>query len=324
MSPRPFRSFLSALLLTAPLLAQGEVDLRTTATKGGSVWLVIEMKQEQSIEAAGQSFDSTNVTTRTVHLTVKDVDDKGNLIVETKVVRAHGTLSIPMMGDAEFDSANGDTGDEQDGMVGGMVKSMLAPVGKSFTAKVSTLGKVVELMDDAKELTKATDGPGAIEADQLKSMVEGAFGDLPEKPTAVGAKWSNNETVTNSRMPVQTKLEMTLAKVEADTFEITAAGTVEKPEAKDAGSDEADDEMAAMMKSVVMSNGKLVGSLKVSRRDGFVLESTTTTTMDIEMGGGQMNMSMKMIQSTKRTTEADAVPKKAEKKAEPAKAAEGK
>ena len=98
---------LSIVTCLVPLAAQGEEhDLRVTAKKGASLWFTQESKQEQSIDMGGQQMDMGNSTTYTVCTTVKDVDEKGQLVVETKIVRVKGTMTIPMMGDIEFDSAD--------------------------------------------------------------------------------------------------------------------------------------------------------------------------------------------------------------------------
>lgn len=323
-----FRTFLP-LLLTAPLFCQGEVDLRTTAKKGGSVWLLQEMKMDQTIDMGGQQMETGQHVTRTVHVAVKDADDKG-LTVVIKLARVQGTIIMPMgMGDSEFDSATPDAGGDDDadptgGMASMVKKSMLAGVGKSFTAKVGPNGKVVELVD-TKDILDGNDeggmmGGSGITEDTLREITEAAFGALPEKPTAPGGKWSTTNEQGGGRMPFTSKLELTLAKVDADAFEITAAGTVEKPAADEkadgkAKEGEEDNPAAEMMKGMKISNGKVTGTEKVSRQDGFVLESSTVMTMDVEMDTqmGSMNMSMKSTKSTKRTTEAAAMAKKADK-----------
>jgi Family of unknown function (DUF6263) len=324
------------LLVAAPLFAQGEVDLRTVAKKGTSVWLLQTMKQEQNIDMGGQQMEMGNEVTRTLQLTVKDVDDKGNLVVETKVVRIKGAMSMPMMGDMEFDSAApAEAGDEDDGMGGmtsGMTKAMMAGAGKSFTAVVSPFGKVLELKDDAKALLEeAKGGPMGQGLDEgaLKQMVNGAFGDLPEKPTAVGAKWKDTEQEQDARIPMKRDLEMMLATCDADQFEIKAAGTLTQTEA--AAGVEGENEEAAqareMMKSMKMKNGKTSGSLKVSRKDGFVVEASNIVSFDAEIAEGpmgEMQMAIKVTTTTKRTTEAEATPKPAAKEPVKEEAKQGK
>ncbi|MCU0864908.1 MAG: DUF6263 family protein [Planctomycetes bacterium] len=323
MSPRTF--LFPLFLIAAPLFAQGEVDLRTAAKKGSSVWLLQTMKQEQNIDMAGQQMEMGNNVSRTLQVTVKDVDDKGNLVVETKLVRIQGAMTMPMMGDVEFDSAAPAEGgeDEDDGMggmTGQMTKAMVAGAGKTFTALVSPNGKVLELMDDAKELLKGSKGGAmgaGLDEGALKQMVRGAFGDLPEKPTAVGAKWKDTDMEQDGRMPMKRDLELALAACNDDQFEITSTGTLTQGDMKDDAGEAGDEQEAQareMMKSMKLKNGKATGSLKVSRKDGFVVESNNVVSFDAEIADGpmgEMQMSIKVTTSTKRTTEAEAAPKKA-------------
>jgi hypothetical protein len=320
------RSIPFLFLLAAPLFAQGEVDLKTTAKKGSSVWLSVERKSEETIDAAGREMERTQSTTRVLHVAVKDVDDKGNLVVETKIARVHGNMSMGGQADFDFDSAAAAAGDDDDGMGGmfsTMKKALMAGAGKTFTAKVDSRGKVVELMDGAAELLRGNQGGmmsgNSLDEGTLKNIVEAAFGNVPEKPMAVGSKWEHKET--DGRMPMEHKLEMTLTKADDEAFEVSATGTIDKPaQPADAGKDPADlDPQEAMareaMRSMKVKNGKMAGSQRVSRKDGFVLDASSTVTMDIEMtapGMGEMSVAAKVTSVTKRTTADAAEAKKAE------------
>lgn len=343
MNHQKLLSLVTALALCAPGFAQGEIDLKVTTKKGASVWLVEETKSSQVIDMQGQEMESGQTITKYLHFTVKDVDDKGVMTIETKIVRVVGSMALPMgMGDMEVDSAAPAEEEEEDdgmgmgAMMGGMKKAMTAGAGKAFTAKVDAKGKVVELMEDAKELLKDSGGGGArmmggtaMSEDSLKELVSSAFGELPAKPVAVGGKWERSEKDSAGRMPSNNKFDLTLAKADAESFEVTIAGTVEKPAAPaDADKIEGDDEQAEMqreiMKSMQMKNGKIAGLCKASRTDGFVTEANLTISMDVEMSAGQMGdmaMSIKIAKSMKRTTEEAAAPKKAEPKKEEAKPA---
>jgi hypothetical protein len=346
MNRHKLLSLVTALALCAPGFAQGEVDLKVTTKKGASVWLLEETKQSQVIDMQGQEMETEQKTSKFLQFTVKDVDDKGVMTIETRIVRIQGSMGLPMgMGDMEFDSAAPESNEEEDdggmgmgAMMSGLKKSMMAGVGKSFTAKVDAKGKVVELMDDAKELLKDSGGGGgrmmngpALTEEALKDLVSSAFGEMPEKPIAVGAEWQRDEKEAGGRMPSQNKFKLTLAKADAESFEITIAGTVEKlPMPENAGDDtiEGDDEQAAMqremMKSMQLKNGKIAGVCKVSRVDGFVTEANNTISMDVEMSAGpvgDMAMALKISKSLKRTTEAAAAPKTAAPKTDEAKPA---
>jgi len=328
-----FRSpsrLLLPLLLLAPLAAQ-EVDLRSTAKKGSSVWLLVEQQLSQTFEVMGQEMESAQSTKRVLHLTVDDVDDKGNMTVSVLVARVFGTISNPNMDDMEFDSTKETEAPEDDptgGMLVNMLKSLQAGAGKKFTAKASPNGRMLELVD-AKDIMKQGEDDGGLDEAQLKQMVEGAFGQLPEKPMAKGGKWAHEDGGRNGRMPTKTVAELTLSLVDADMFEIETSGKIEKVEPT-AGEDD-DNPMAAMLKSIIISDGETTGKQKISRKDGFLIESRMEGTMEAEMSmqGMAVPMKIKNTTLTKRATEADAkpaakeAPKKDAPKAEEPKKSEG-
>lgn len=312
------------LLVLAPLAAQ-ELDLRTTAKKGSSVWLVVEQTLVRSFEAMGQEVELTQATTRVQHVTVEDVDDKGNLTVSLTIARISGKFSGADE-EVTFDSletAEAAEDDETAGMLAAAVKSMQAGAGKSFKAKVSPYGRVLELIDTKAILETDGDAPGLDDA-QLKQMVEGAFGRLPEKPTAKGGKWPHADSGRGGRMPTKLVAELTLSQVDDETFEIEAAGKIEKADV--AATSDADSPSAKAAKSMKVENGKASGKQKISRKDGFLLESRLDSSMDSEMNvmGNNLPMAIKSTSTTRRGTEADAKPaKKAAPKAEEPKKSEG-
>lgn len=317
----PSRLLLPFLVL-APLAAQ-ELDLRTTAKKGSSVWLVVEQTLVRSFEAMGQEVELTQSSTRVQHLTVEDVDDKGNLTVTVAIARIFGRLSGADQ-DVTFDShetAEEAGDDEAAGMLAAAVKGLQAGAGKSFKAKVSPYGRVLELLDTKAILANTEDAPGLDES-QLKQMVEGSFGRLPEKPTAKGGKWPHADGSRGGRMPTKLVAELTLSQVDDETFEIEAAGKIEKADVAAASDDDSPSTKAA--KSMKVENGKASGKQKISRKDGFLLEARLDSSMDSEMNvmGNSLPMSIKSTSTTKRGTEADAKPakKEAPKKEEPKKA----
>lgn len=330
MSPFTKLPFLSLLCLTTPLVCQGEEhDLKIAAKKGTTVWLMLEEKQEQSIEMLGRQMDTEKTTTHTLQFEIKDVDDKGNLTVEVKIARIHGSMANPMGGDVEFDSAKRTEGEEvadAGGIAGGM-GLMTAMAGKSYIAKVDAFGKVAAL-EGVAELVKAATpdlggmgaAMGAAAEAQLKHHVERAFGTRPVKPTVLGATWERVDEVNATGVTQQTRLQLTLAKVDAASFEITATGTVgigPKDAEKAGGAGGGENPLLEMMtKNMKVKNAKISGTQRVSRQDGFVIESSNVTTMDVDMGsphGGEMSMSVKTAQKTKRTTAEEAMPKPAPK-----------
>ncbi|MBZ0150689.1 MAG: hypothetical protein K8J09_04085 [Planctomycetes bacterium] len=330
MNHRHFPTVLSLLFAAAPAFAQDH-DLKIAAKKGSTVWLLQETKNEQSIEMMGQQMESGQNITHTLRVTVKDIDDKGNFVVETTIARIHGAVTVPMMGDVDFDSLDAAAADEDEDDGGGMgmpspgalKKGFTHGAGKSYTVKVSPKGKVVGNVAGVDEIAEGADNPMGPSMDEgmLHRMVESAFATLPEKPIAVGGKWNHESGESGTRMPMQAKLELTLVKVDDESYEIGAAGTIDaakkddKGDAKPDAGDE-DNPMAEMMKNMKVKNGKITGTTRLSRADGFVIESKSVTSMDIEMEGEMsMSISTKMTTTTKRTTEAAALPKAAKKEA---------
>jgi hypothetical protein len=320
------KSSLFCLLTLSAALAAQDHDLSIHAKKGATVWLSKQEKVEQVMEVSGQEMETGKDATTVLQCTIKDVDENGLMIVETKVVRVHGTMTIPMMGDIEFDSAapSADEDDEDDGggmgmpSTGAIAKSQTALAGKTFVAKVDSKGKVASL-EGVAELLKGTKKgmgmmPGPTEGD-VRHLVETAFGYVPEKPMAVGTTW-DHKSGDGSKMP-GASMKLTLSKVDDNSFEITSTGTVDQP------TGEGDGPNAQMMKSMKISSSKVSGAQHVSRQDGFVLDATQTVEMDASMDspmGGEMSMKIKSTTTVKRTTAEAAMPaKKADdKKAEAA------
>lgn len=329
---------LSSLLLlglAATLSAQGDAhDLRTTAKKGASVWIAQESKSEQAIDMGGQQMDMGNTITYMVQVTVADVDDKGMLTVEAKIGRVFGTMTIPMMGDVEFDSIDQKADDapaeeDESGMPNfdAIGQAMGSLAGAVFTAKVDPFGQVKSMDGVTKVLDAARKKGGRMGGQMLgaqlnesamERLVESAFGILPEQPIAVGASWDRNEDQKSSRMNVSNKMKLTLAKHDAESFEITASGTVEKAASSAEPAKDGEDEQAAMQREMMaqmkIENGKITGTAKISRTDGFLVASNSTMSMDMAMpspmGGGEMTINQKVTTNTKRTT-AEAATKKA-------------
>lgn len=331
-------SFLLPLLLAPALLAQGgdKLTLTINAKKGETVYLVEKTVMEQSIDMGGQQMDMNNETTQTVALTVTGVNDKGDLSVEVKVLRIQGSMALPMgMGDVEFDSAKPSDDEDEGGFpgMGGIGKAMTALAGKTFQAVVSPQGTVSDMkgveaaLDEARKAAGRMGGQmlgGSLNASAIEQLILSAFGSRPKDPIAVGGEWETKKSENAQRMPLQMTMKMTLAKADADQFEVKVQGTVSTTEggAKAAdGAKEDEDPNAAMAREMMakmkISNGKIAGSQIVSRKDGFVVKSDSTTSMDMSMpspmGGGDMSITQKTTRTVTRTTAEAAMPKAAGK-----------
>jgi hypothetical protein len=339
-SPLPL---LATLALCASGFAQGAVDLKVTAKKGASVWLLQQTTLTQSIDAQGMILGSEQSLNRVLQFTVKDVDDKGQRLVEARIARVYGEFDLPMgMGTANFDSAaapaaaDDDEGDGGGGMdmSSGMKALLLAGAGKAFTAKVDARGQVVELLDDAKALLKSTPTPAltgrmlgapTLDEDALKELVVEAFGERPATPIAVGGSWQRQAPATQAIAPATTRLDLKLAKADAATCEIAITGAIDKVAAAtpaapvDEDADDDSDPQAAAERNIretlLMKNGKLTGSCRIARADGFVAAADATASVDVEMSAGpwgEVSMSLKSTKKLTRTTADAAAPQKAE------------
>lgn len=327
-SPRTIFA-LSLFAAAAPLCAQ-DLDLKVTFKKGAAVWLQQEAKMEQAMDMGGQQMDMGNTVTYTLHAQVADVDDKGVATVELKVARVHGAMTLPMMGDVEFDSLNpapeGDDGSDNFGMpnLDAIGAAMSSLAGNTFVVKIDRRGEVVSMDGVDKVLDAARKKAGRMGSQMLgaqlndgmvKRLAESLFGERPEQAVAVGAAWETAEKEKGARnMQVVNKVKTTLAKASAEAFEFTMAGTIEKPANTDPGKGSADEsEESAMAREMLskmeMKNGKITGSAKYSRTDGFVIESTSTMSMSMTMPspmGGEMAIDMTNRTTMKRVTEAAA------------------
>jgi hypothetical protein len=324
-------SLLPALAFAAAGAAQ-EHDLRSTAKKGTVAHFLQTTKQEQAIDMDGQTMDMGNTVHYALKLAVTDVAEGGNLTVEVHMLRVHGVLVLPMMGEVEFDSTKPAGEDDGFGM-GALGDAMTSLAGKKFSATVTPFGKVdkVEGLDAILEEARNKGGQmggqmlaGSLSEDALQGIVNNAFGVLPEAPIGVGKTWTKEEAEKARRTPVQNKMEMTLTSFGDEAFEIETKGTVEKAAGDGPSLEGMEGEEAAMAKEMMaglkIKNGKIAGKQKVSRKDGLMVESSSVISMDLEMpnpmGGGDMVIAMKTTMTTKRCTEAEAMPKKAEEKKE--------
>ena len=335
--------FLFSAIL-APVAAQ-KVDLKIPAKKGDAAVFVYKQNVSQAIDLGGQQMDMGQAWSQDMSLTVIEVGADGVLTIEVNIARISGSFELPMMGSVDFDSkpaADEKDGkkkeeeEEEDDPMGGMGmpnaaalnKAVRAMVGRTFTAIVDSHGKVkkVDGIQKALEEAKSKSGGGAamlssmLSEDTVKQMVEAVFGELPKDAIAAGESWDGEvESDKGRNVPTARKTKLTLAKVDADKAEIAVAGTVDmlKPETKKegdkpkAGEGEEDEAAQArqMMENAKIENGKITGTISVSRKDGFVLRSEIKMSMDIKapspMGGGDMNIGVTSTTTCERKQPGD-------------------
>jgi hypothetical protein len=210
--------------------------------------------------------------------------------------------------------------------------ALLSFVGKTFTAKMDPHGKVQEVTGVAEALEQAKSKGGGsmmisniMDKDAVLQLVEYAFGDLPKDDKAVGESWTGTETKKRKGMPMKSLTTMTLNKFDGEVAEVAIVGTIAsasgpskldaakpdaakpdaakpdaaKPENQTEGDDDDDDETdqaRQVMENAKIENGKISGSMLISRKDGLVVRSETKTSMEITapspMGGGEMTISV--------------------------------
>jgi len=221
-------------------------------------------------------------------------------------------------GEFEIDSAVESGGDEP--LARAMRNRMVAGAGMKFLSKVSPTGEVLELGEGAAaivEANKEAEGTlGQLTSHGLKQLVADSLGLLPDKRTAGGAKWSCERVEVHGRMPTKQKLDLTLATVAPEAFEIEASGTVELAvdlikNDKEFASGNAE-EVKRQLESTKVEKGTITRKQKTSREDGFVLQASSQVVMDLvttESQMGEVTTHMKMDTSIVRTTAEKAVPK---------------
>ena len=97
-------TLLLPLFLIAPLAAQ-QVELKFAPKKDAPVWFQRTVKQAQNIDLGGQEMESGGTIDWAYQVLVKSVADDGTVGLEVRIERIKGSISVPMMGDFEFDSA---------------------------------------------------------------------------------------------------------------------------------------------------------------------------------------------------------------------------
>ena len=310
-------------------------DLKTVAKKGDAVAFVSKTHQLQSVDMGGQQFDTGYDSSQEIAIKVVDVGADGTLSVEFEIKRIRGSFDNPGGGTIEFDTAPAEKGKEHkddnddDGGMGMPSPAVLGGVfgevvGKTFTAKVAGNGKVVELagVDKAVEGALGKAGMakmmlgGMLNESTFRNLLQSTFGPLPKEPVAVGATWDIDPVQTRGGVPTTRKLQAKLSKAEDDAAEFQVTGTVTSAaddakggrgaggkEGKEGeGAAKRGDDDANPMRSAKVDNGRIAGTVAVSRKDGFVVRSETKLTMDITMAG-PMGGDMKVAVTTTMTLE---------------------
>ena len=86
-----------------------EHELRVAAPTGTELWMVDRTTSTYDLGRPAARYERTSgELERTLRVTVRQVRDDGSRVLELVVFRLRGTLMVPMLGEIQFDTAEGD------------------------------------------------------------------------------------------------------------------------------------------------------------------------------------------------------------------------
>jgi hypothetical protein len=288
---------LLAALLASVILAgaaQAQTTLRYKYKEGDKLEYVIDQDQKMAMSVLGQDINMTvSVVMEATYQTLK-VDDKGNAKVKVTFNRVKMAMKGGPMGNIEIDSADKNEPDDPVGQILGPAVKAIA--GMEMTYTVDPLGEIKDAKMSAAALEKLKNLPGAeafgggmFNADTMKSMVQNNMV-LPKEPVEKGATWSQKTTT-----------KMGMGKVSGET-KYTYEGETEKRGEKLAkiavkpNMKIEPDENAKIQFKVKNSNAK--GYTFFDNKLGRIAETTTETTMEMQLDAMGMTIDMNIVQNT--------------------------
>jgi hypothetical protein len=194
-------------------------------------------------------------------------------------------MSVPMMGDVAYDSANPPPAGNP---ITDSLKPLGALVGQPFTMVVSPSGKVQRvdglgpILDKARAGMAQSAGAAGMGAGDLsavlneasqKATLEQMFSALPEKPVKVGDSWKNAYKIPNPMGNQAVSQVYTVKEATAASALIALTGTV-KAEGPPAS-------MGPM--SVTMGDGTSTGDITFDMKLGHVRKQVSTLAMPMTM-----------------------------------------
>ncbi|MCI0585903.1 MAG: DUF6263 family protein [Planctomycetes bacterium] len=271
------------------------VSLRLNVRKGERFAYRFTTDTDQSMKMGGRDMGSKVRVEKEFAYTVEEVAEDGSAWIEVKEGAIRGKMTMAMMGEIEFDSSK----PEEDG--GPMTKPLTALAGKSYRMKVTANGRVAEVrgVDEAmKGVFDEEGGGGGMVGKMMKDMYsdegvrkacEGYFARVPEAPVAPGSAWDAEFEMPRSGpgLDVVFRGKSTLEKVDGTEASIATEGTLSTrespPPAKEESADPMEAQAAAMMREMKIEKGTLRSAMRVSRKDGLPLGSTTESRMEMSM-----------------------------------------
>lgn len=296
-----------AFALNAPAIGQDEdaklYDLHLKTPKGTTVWFVKSTTNKQTHKFGQLAFEANFQIDRTFGITIKQIDARGNRIVEIHVARIAGWAKVANATKTSYDSNDG----HSEGMTGRLDASMsrmMAAVGRRYIARIDGNGKLVGSIAGIAHEMQGKHPQTSVQDWELADLAETAFGRTPAKPTAIGDTWKFVQSGTDD-MRIARHATMTLVRVTDSAFETVLGGTVEKGKVPAAPKDEdpnsAEAQVAERNSEMKVSNGKLTGRQALSRQDGLVIETESKSTMDVTVASGAQNQEIHMVIKTKMT-----------------------
>jgi hypothetical protein len=290
-------------LLVIPMTASAEDTLLRLQFNKGDV-MTYKFVDKQSSEQMGMKMSQN----RTEYHTYKVVGVEGDsAMIEVTITRIVMDADIPMMGKVNFDSdvkkAQAEGEEAAAPAEPGQFDFYHALVNKPFQIKLSTRGKVEQVIgfNEIGEamiqviMESAGDNPQAkMQAEMMKNMFsdeamvklfEQVFTAFPESSVAAGAEWKEKSVMTIPMMgDIVSELINKFEGVEDGHAKVSFTGTLElKP--KEAGEDDANDPMAAMMKMLKLTDSKIEGQLEFDNETGVVKKRSAKTSYNMSMMG---------------------------------------
>jgi hypothetical protein len=251
------------------------VDLHATPQAGETVWFVESTASKWEEQRSDGIIKVNSVEHRTVAVHIRQVDTNGSRIIEVFLARIHGQTDSDRT--TKFDS------DHLDAQIRttNTAQKRLKEVGRSVTVRIDKHGHLAgskkafgQKVEEAHSQLRHSDW-------KLAELGASAFCKLAEEPVRVTDSW-NYEQPNPRNKRVTELVTASLDQLTRDTFRISQTGTLKRvrvelpPKApnKPAG---ISDSFNRMMNELKLRGPKLAASQTVSRRDGLVIESQSTT-----------------------------------------------
>jgi hypothetical protein len=290
-------------------LGAQDTTLRYRWTKGEVVRYRTTTQTDMTMSGIPGMGDM-NVTTSMVQVTKMVTDSvaaDGTATVKVTYESVKMSMSIPMMGDVVFDSAN--PAAAAGNPIAEGLKPLGALVGQEFTITSSPLGKILKIdglgpiFDKVKAQLEAS-GAGAgglggannlssiLSEDAQRSTMQQASAPFPEKPIKAGESWDNSFKIPNPFGQQLVAYKYTLKDVTGDTARIMTAATV-KPDGPATP-------MGPM--TVTMGDGTGQGEITFDVKSGRARKTVSTLSMPLAMAMAAPDGTNINLQATTKTT----------------------